>query len=256
MRLVSYNILDGGTGRDGALASVIRARNPDVIALVEAEDPSVVDAISRSFGMSAVQALGNAHGSALLTHWTIRHSINHAIFRPALSKSLLEASVVSPDGVEWTFGVVHLHARASEQDERRRETELREVLDVFAPHRAIGRPHVLCGDFNANAPYQRIDPARCKPRTRQEWDANGGDLPRSVVQRLLDAGYLDSLRAADPAASERAATFTTEFPGQRVDYVFTFGLDPHRIAAAWVDDSDAARSASNHFPLGADLRDA
>src|SRR4051794_32871835 len=118
MRLVSYNILDGGTGRADALASVIRARDPDVVALVEAEDPAVVDAISRSLGMSAVQAIGNSHASALLTRgstqlaraWTIRDSINHALFRPALTKSLLEATVLSPSGAEWIFGVVHLHA--------------------------------------------------------------------------------------------------------------------------------------------------
>jgi endonuclease/exonuclease/phosphatase family metal-dependent hydrolase len=255
MRLVSYNILDGGAGRADALASVIRSRDPDVVAVVEAEDPGVVDAIARSLGMTAVQALGNSHASALLTRWTIRHSINHALFRPALTKSLLEASVISPGGAEWTIGVVHLHARASDQDERRREVELAEVLDAFAPHRAAGLAHLLCGDFNANAPYQRIDPARCKPRTRQEWEANGGDLPRRVVQKLLDAGYRDALRDADPRAAEHAATFTTEFPGQGVDYVFTFGLDPRRVVAAWVHDSDAARSASDHFPIGAEIRD-
>ena len=38
-----------------------------------------------------------------------------------------------------------------------------QVLEVFRGHREANRPHLLCGDFNANAPYQRIDPARCKP---------------------------------------------------------------------------------------------
>ena len=34
MRLVSYNILDGGEGRADPLAEVIEAQRPDVIGLV------------------------------------------------------------------------------------------------------------------------------------------------------------------------------------------------------------------------------
>ena len=76
---------------------------------------------------------------------------------------------------------------------------------------------------------QKIDPARCKPRTRKEWEENGGGVPRRVVSRMLQAGYVDSLHAADPAAAETLGSFTTEFPGQRVDYILTWGIEPARI---------------------------
>src|SRR6185436_13848635 len=120
---------------------------------------------------------------ALLTRHTIRESINHALLHPRqLSKSLLEATVVDEKGTEWSFGVIHLHAHAGEKDEAEREREMGKVLEIFAPHRAQKRPHILCGDFNSNSPIQQIDPERCKPGTRKEWGQNGGYIPRRVVQ--------------------------------------------------------------------------
>jgi endonuclease/exonuclease/phosphatase family metal-dependent hydrolase len=253
LRIVSYNILDGGGRRAGVLGDVIEAQQPDVVGLVEAEDLAVVEGLAGRLGMDFVHAPGNSHASALLSRWTIRDSINHALLEPALSKSLLEVTVIDPAGREWVFGVVHFHAGAAEADERRREEELAVVLRVFAPHREAGRPHLLCGDFNANSPVQQIDPARCKPRTRKEWEQNGGHIPRRVVQRLLDAGYVDSLHAAYPREAQTTASFTTEHPGQRVDYVFTFAIDPGRIKSAWVYQVKPAADASDHFPAGAEI---
>lgn len=255
MRILSYNILDGGGDRVERLAQVIEGQQPDVVALVEADDPGVVERLAGRLHMDFVHAPGNSHASALLSRFPITESVNHAPMHPALEKSLLEASVRGPDGADLTLGVVHLHARAYEADEVIRERELAVVLDVFAPHRDAGRPHVLCGDFNANAPYQRIDLARCKEKTRLAWHANGGDLPRRVVQRLLDAGYLDSLYAFDRHAGETATTFTTQEPGQRVDYVFTYAIDPARIRRAWVVADPPAVDASDHFPVALELID-
>ena len=253
MRIVSYNILDGGGRRAGGIGDVIESQRPDVVCLVEAEDAAVVEGLASRLGMDFVHAPGNSHASALLSRWTIRDSINHALLQPAISKSLLEATVIDPAGREWVFGVLHLHAHATEADERRREEEIDVVLRVFAPHRDAGRPHFLCGDFNANSPVQQIDPARCKPRTRKEWEQNGGQVPRRVVQRLLDAGYVDSLHAVYPREAQTTGSFTTEYPGQRVDYVFTFGIEPDRIKSAWVHQVNPAAEASDHFPAGAEI---
>ena len=250
MRLVSYNILDGGVGRADALADVIAAQRPDIVALVEAEDDAVVDHLARRLDMDYLLAPGNTHASALLTRWPVRESVNHAPLHKELEKSLLEATVVEPTGREWTLGVLHLHAHGLEADEEERLRELEVVLKAFEPHRRARRPHLLCGDFNANAPYQRIDPAKCKPRTQKEWEQNGGGLPRRAVQRVLNAAYVDTLREVDPAASETVGTFKTEFPGQRVDYIFAHGFELAQLRQAWVEQSALARGASDHYPVG------
>ena len=254
MRIVSYNILDGGAPRLNLLAQVLESERPDVVGLVEADDPVVVEAMANRLKMDFIHAEGNKKASALLSRFPIRHSINHAPQHPKLIKSLLEAAVVDPSGAEWTLGVLHLHARAAEQDETIREGEIAEVLEIFRPHREARRPHLLVGDFNANAPYQKIEPTLCKPGTQKAFYSNGGHLPRRVIGRLLDAGYADSLRALYPLMSETCGSFTTQMPGQRVDYIFTFNIDPARLRKARVIYDEPAREASDHFPLMLEVR--
>lgn len=264
MNLLSYNILDGGTSgrgtRDGPererlLWRVIPAA-VDVVALVEADDAGFVERLAGRLNMDFIHARGNSHAAALLSRLPILRTVNHARLRPELEKSLLEATVLDPELGELAIGVVHLHARAYEADEDVRERELDVVLDAFAGHRRRNAPHLLCGDFNANAPYQRIDPARCKPKTRAAWEAQGGSLPRRVVQRLLDAGYVDTLHQFDREAAETQGTFSTEFCGQRVDYVFAFGIEPACITDAGIVSSSHAREASDHFPVFVEIETA
>jgi endonuclease/exonuclease/phosphatase family metal-dependent hydrolase len=254
MRVLSYNILDGGEGRADPLAEVIEAQRADVVCLVEASDLAVVERIANRLKMDHVQAAGRTKGaSALLTRYTIRDSANHALLRGGLSKSLLEATLIDPAGTEWGFGVVHLHAHARESDEAEREKELAVVLDVFAPHRAGKRAHLICGDFNANSPMQRIDIEKCKPSTRKEYAENGGDLPRRVVQTMLDGGYVDTAHAVRGDWAATHGTFSTQFPGQRVDYIFAHGVDRSRLKDAWIEYDRLAKYASDHFPVGAEI---
>ena len=246
MRVLSYNILDGGEGRADPLAEVIEANRPDVVALVEATNLQVIERIANRLKMDYVHAPGReSQASALLTRWTIRDSINHGLLRPGLSKSLLEATVIDPNGQQWVFGVVHLHHHAREADEQQREREMEIVLDVFRRHREAKTPHILLGDFNSNSPRDQIDIETVKPRTRSEWEANGRQIPRRVVQKLLDTGYVDTFR------NGTSGTFTTQFPGQRVDYIFVYGVEPARVTNGWIEHDRLARYASDHFPVGA-----
>ena len=135
MRIVSYNILDGGEGRADPIAEVIEAQRPDVVALVEAEDLAVVERIARRLKMDFVHAPGNTHASVLMSRFTIRDSINHAPLRTELEKSLLQATVGTPDHGDVSFGVVHLHAHGREEDETQRVGELAVLLDVFRADR-------------------------------------------------------------------------------------------------------------------------
>ena len=51
LRLLSYNIKYGGTGRVDAIASVIREAAPDVVVLQEATDPNVVQRLASATGL-------------------------------------------------------------------------------------------------------------------------------------------------------------------------------------------------------------
>lgn len=253
MRIATYNILDGGQGRADPIGEVIEAQRPDIVALVEADDADVVGRLAGRLGMDSIHSAGNSHALALLSRWPIVETINHSPLHSALSKGLLEARVAEPHGAPWVIGVLHLHAHAAEADERRREQEIAVILDVFAVHRRAGTPHLLVGDFNSNAPTQQIDPGACKLSTRREWDENGGQIPRRVVERVLAEGYVDVFAAVDPQAAATTGTFSTQFPGQRVDYVFAWGIAPRQMGAAWVERDRLAQYASDHFPMGAQI---
>lgn len=248
MRLVSYNILDGGEGRADPIAEVIEARRPDVVVLVEADVPAVVERIAGRLKMDFVTADGRRHGGAILARGRIAESVNHSLLRPEFSDLLLEATVETPDG-PWTVAAVHLHARARLDDEKQREREISAILEIFADHRSKNSPHLLAGDFNANSPIQQIEIEKCKARTRDDFAANGGMLPRTAIAKLLDAGYLDTLHSVKGAEAARIGSFTTQEPGQRVDYVFSFAIDPRRLKNARIEHDRLAKYASDHFPV-------
>ena len=252
MRIVSYNILEGGIGRADPIAEVLLAQRADVVGLVEADDPEILDRIAWRLGVEYIAAAGpEGRASALLTRGRILESVNHALLIGASGpRSFLEATV-EIDHVVLPLGVIHLTAQATQERERIRETELAEALHVFRERRAHGEPHVLMGDFNANSPVQEIIPERLKPSSREALGANGGDLPRRVVRTLLDAGYVDTLAAHDPEAAAVVGSFTTLHPGQRVEYIFTFGST--RVDAAWVETDRLAKYASDHYPVGCEL---
>jgi endonuclease/exonuclease/phosphatase family metal-dependent hydrolase len=248
MRIVSYNILDGGEGRPDPLAEVIEAQKPDIVVLVEADVPAVVDRIAARLKMDAISAQGRKHGSAILARGAILESINHSLLQPEFADCVLEATV-AVDGAEWTVAAVHLHARARIADEAFREKEIAAILDIFGEHRQSDRAHLLAGDFNANSPIQQVKIEDCKPRTREDVAANGGVLPRTAVGRLLAADYLDTFHAFAGFEAAGVGSFTTQHPGQRVDYIFSYGIDPRRFRDARIEQDRLAKYASDHFPV-------
>jgi endonuclease/exonuclease/phosphatase family metal-dependent hydrolase len=203
--------------------------------------------------MDFVFGAGNYKASAVLSRFAILDSVNHGPLQKDLTKSLLEATVVDGGGRAWSVGVLHLHAQALEADEAIREREIDVVLKIFEPHREAGRGHVLMGDFNANSPVQEIDPALCKRSTREAWEKNGGGIPRRAIGRVIDAGYMDTFHAVDPRLAATTGTFSTEFPGQRVDYIFSFGIERAGLKSARIIYEGDSQEASDHFPVAAEF---
>jgi len=252
VRIFSYNILDGGEGRADPLAEVIEAQRADVVALIEADNFDVRERISKRLKMDVIVGQGKRHAVALLSRWPIVHTINHAALR-GKPDCLLEIVVRTPANEELTLGVLHLHAHAREQDEEIREEELDSVLEVFETHRRSRRPHVLLGDFNSNSPFQVIEIEKCKPSTREEWRQNGGNIPRRAVEKILTAGYFDSYYTLKAEEAKTRGTFSTQFPGQRVDYIFTHSIAQSRLKDAWIEQDRLAKYASDHFPIGVEI---
>ena len=78
-------------------------------------------------------------------------------------------------------------------------------------------------------------------------------MPRRVISKVLEAGYVDTLAARHELYAATTGTFTTQTPGQRVDYIFTHGIDRSRIRDAWIEYDRLAKYASDHFPIGVEI---
>ena len=60
LRILSYNILKGGVGREGPLGDVIKACDPDIVIFQEAYRPAVIQQLAETCGMASLGVLESA----------------------------------------------------------------------------------------------------------------------------------------------------------------------------------------------------
>jgi exodeoxyribonuclease-3 len=242
--LLSYNIRFGGEGRESQLASAIAECDPDLVVLQEATRPRVVERLADETGMKS-WAARPGHSLAYLSRVEIER---HEWHRPRGSKRhFLE---IVPAGLEFSVYGVHLSAVHSNWTERRRMRELRALLAVIESSKE--NFHVCVGDFNTLAPGELLDARRLPARLRAFLWLSGGRVRYETIQIMLGAGYVDGYRRLH--LEETGYTFPTWDPHVRLDFVFLPGTFADRLNACEVfAQSDAARQASDHFPLLARL---
>ena len=254
MRLVSYNILDGGEGRADPLAEVILAQRPDIVAIVEADNSRAFwsESPSGSRWISSTRP-GRRAAAALLSRWPIRATINHALLRGGLEKSFLEAEVIEPSTSRAGRSASFICTpRRWKMMRRQRENEIAIVLDAFADHRT--RPGLMClvGDFNSNSPHQQIDPTKCKPndaesiprQRRPDSAASGANDSRRRLRRYASSAHIRTIRI------RRHIHHPEPRPARRLH--LRVRLDG-TIRNAWIEHDRLAKYASDHFPIGAEI---
>lgn len=249
MRLLTYNIREGGVGRADAIAEVIEAAQPDVVALQEARNPKVVERIAQLAGFPFWGSKG-LHSTGFLSRVPV---IDHAWRHPPHTRhALLEVSL--GDGLPRLF-VLHLRAWFSKWSEQRRARELRGLLDgiqaqLVREEHAFAF-HLLAGDFNALAPGERFDTSPMPAWIRGMVWLSGRDIARSTIEMMRSDGYVDAWRTIHEDPDEQPGyTFPVWEPHVRLDYVFTPSAYADRINSVEVRRTpDVTRSASDHFPL-------
>ena len=243
LRILSYNIRHGGSGREGKIASVIRAAMPDVVVFQEATKPQVVEALARDTGLPH---WGSRRGESL--GFLSRVALDHVQWRkPRVSRHAFIEIV--PAGGEWRIVGVHLSAVHAAWTEHRRRYELRALLLAIQQHQH--GPHVLVGDFNTVAPGELLDFTKLPPRLRTLVWLSGGNIRFRTIQGVLDAGYVDAFRWLQPDLIGH--TFPTSDPHVRLDYLFVPKPCVARVSHCQVFSANDVREASDHFPLIAEL---
>ncbi|MGH9240385.1 MAG: endonuclease/exonuclease/phosphatase family protein [Vicinamibacterales bacterium] len=243
LRILSYNIRHGGSGREAALADVIRAAHPDVVVCQEASRPQVIEQLARDTGMTH---WGSRRGNSL--GYLSRQPLDHVEWiKPRVSRHAFIQIV--PAGVPWRIVGVHLSAVHAAWTEQRRRYELRALLLAIQQHQH--GPHVLVGDFNTLAPGELLDFNKLPARLRALVWLSGGKVRWRTIQGVLDAGYVDAFRVLQPDLV--GYTFPTWDPHVRLDYLFVPQPCVSRVTRCQVFSANHVREASDHFPLLAEL---
>jgi endonuclease/exonuclease/phosphatase family metal-dependent hydrolase len=255
VRLLTYNIREGGVGRAEAIAEVIRAASPDVVALQEATDPAVVERIANVAGFP-FHGSRRSHSTGFLSQVPV---LEYEWRHPRRTRhALLEVSLA--DGLPRVF-VLHLRAWFSKWSEQRRARELRGLLDgireqLIREQHAFAF-HLLAGDFNALAPGERFDSSTMPTWIRGMIWLSGRDIARSTIEMMQADGYVDAWRTVHADLQNAPGyTFPVWNPHVRLDYVFTPAEYASRLTACEVRTvPEAVRTASDHLPLLVEIAD-
>jgi endonuclease/exonuclease/phosphatase family metal-dependent hydrolase len=277
---MTYNILEGGTGRIDPLAEVIRLSGTDVVVVQEAlgeDGEKGFHKLADRVGMDRFLAENPRTGQAvgILSRLGVKEVVNHAAMDGRFSRGCLHVIVekpgarsqkpedggdemrehlrhgseyrpVAPGPEDLVVIGVHLPPGELVENEEKRLSELAALFDVAKLFQ--GREHVIAGDFNASHPSQKIELAKVRAKTRERVMSQGGIFPREVVRQMLEHGYADA-HALHHGASEFGTSFTTAHPAMRVDYVFvTAGLMPF-VRGCEVFRPEMGRFASDHYPV-------
>lgn len=241
LKLLSYNIRFGGTGREQALAETIKAAQPDLVVFQEAIYPDVIERLAHATGFP-FWASRRHHSIGFISKQKIAY---HEWHYPAGARhSFLE---IVPHNTDTRVFGLHLSARFSKWDERRRAREIRALIEGIKRHQ--DGFHVLVGDFNTLAPGEALETKRMPAWIKALIWISGRKLQRETIQFVLDAGYNDGYRMLHP--EEKGYTFPTWDQRVRLDYVFVPNAFRERLLECEVitEPSERIRAASDHCPL-------
>ncbi|MFD6566454.1 endonuclease/exonuclease/phosphatase family protein [Micromonospora profundi] len=263
LRVLTWNIRTGGRDRGGPdrldqVVAVAAGLAPDVLALQELrgfERGGLMAEVAGRLGMTAHLAR-SCFGQPVavlvrpplrvLDAGTLRRPFHHAAARVVVATSAGPLTVLGAHLYPYSGG--------------RRRMEVDWL--VAAARRAPGSLTLVAGDLNSLDPI--VDhTARLAGLSdlyrRRHLRRGGGAVDTRAVARLLAAGLVDLWPAsADGAPEADGLTVPTrfggaEFAGMRLDYLFGTPELAARVRECRVVRGGAADTASDHYPLLAEL---
>jgi endonuclease/exonuclease/phosphatase family metal-dependent hydrolase len=256
-RLMTYNTLNGGKGREELITEVIRANNPDVVILQELDGPVLLEALARQLDMHSFFAKANlqvlvdrrnfriaAHNVGLLSRYPIVSSHSYRSF--PLRRTLLEATIEYAPGQRLALYGVHLKAILLIGAEIWRLGEISLILRRIKK-RQVDKC-IVAGDFNtvAKGDHPNIHEFPKPMQTALKWQL--GKIYRFAIPRLVKAGFTDCYRKLHPA--EHGFTLPTPRPNTRLDYIFvSSALVPALRTCEVITTPEGVHKASDHYPV-------
>ncbi|MEU4400002.1 endonuclease/exonuclease/phosphatase family protein [Micromonospora orduensis] len=263
LRVMTWNIRTGGRDRGGPdrldqMVRVVTEQAPDVLALEELrgfDRDGLMATVAGRVGMTphlARSCFGQPVAVLVRPPYRVvdagpvRRPFHHAAARVVVATSAGPLMVVGAHLYPYSGG--------------RRRMEVDWL--VSAVRRAPGPLTLITGDLNSLDPTvdhtARLAGMPALYR-RRHLRRTGGTVDTRAIARLLAAGLVDLWPASAPGAPEaEGLTVPTrfggaEFAGMRLDYLFGSPALAERVGDCRVVRGGAADTASDHYPLLAEL---
>jgi endonuclease/exonuclease/phosphatase family metal-dependent hydrolase len=250
VRFLSYNILDGGRGREAELEEILAAQDADVVLLQEVAGQEFVRRLAARQDYSFFVGESNSRRTiALLTRLRI---VEASSFRPPILRhTCLHATLEYAPNAALVLLGVHLAAPAFTLPVE--FYRLLELNAIFGRLSAGGAQRTLvAGDMNSLAPGDTPDFRSLPLRVRLGIFLRGGHAARQVIGRMRAKGFVDAYRTLNPTVP--GYTFPAGMPKARLDYFFVSAdLAPALRECAVVMTPAGVRRASDHLPLRMEL---
>lgn len=250
MRFLTYNILNGGVGREAYIRAVVETVQPDVAVLQEVYDAGFLKSLGTALGMQAFFGDGNKRRRVgLLSRLPLRAVTSHHPF-PPIWRNVLEAEVEYQPGKTLSVIGVHPIASLAWPCEWWRWLEARQILTYAARH--VGAPCLIAGDCNAIAPGDHVHTAGMPRWLRLMILLQGNRVYRQSIRAYLSAGFTDCFRRLNP--NDDGFTLPPPLPNSRLDYLLANArLAPHLKSCRVVREPAAVLQASDHYPVVAEF---
>lgn len=261
LRIMTYNILDGGEDFFPEISNIVKQVNPDILAVQEANDEEFFYNLARELNFEPALGEGNrGFHVGLLSRYPITGWQNHPD-KGIFHHTFLEAHLETPFGPVAAF-VAHLRPGYETSEEEKRVREISAALEYMQPY--AGGLSFLAGDFNTMSPQDILNLSDWPPQWQVHLRLRGGELPRQAISRVLAAGYIDAYRSLypapgsdeDPAGSRYQAGYTLPAykPNIRLDYIFGSPQLALRLHSCEIVTAEGTKKASDHLPVVAEFR--
>lgn len=247
---MTYNILNGGVGREQSILEVLQAVQPDIVILQEVYSPGFLQNLGTTLNMESFFASGNKKRRvALLSRLPIRSVKSHHPFLP-IWRNVVEAEIeYQPNKILSVFGI-HPKANLAIIWEWWRLWEAKHILKQASVH--SNKPCLIAGDFNAIAPGDSIAMDTMPARLRLTLWLQGNRAYHLSIRAYLTAGFTDSFRYLNKLSN--GFTLPPPHPNTRLDYILVNDVLKASLKNCWVvREPSAVRKASDHYPIVAEF---
>lgn len=245
-KAMTYNILDGGVGREEMILSVIQTAQPDIVVLQEVYSVEFVQYLATSLRMAFFFGDGNARRHvSLLSRFPIISAQSYHPF-PPITRNVVEAQVECNSGSLVRVIGVRPVANLWLPFELWRTWEARYIANLL--HKYPKQPCLIMGDFNAIAPGDSIAVQSMPAWLRMMIWSQGGRPFSFSMQSYRAAGLIDCYRQLHP--SDHGYTLPARNPNTRLDYAYaTPALVPFLTTCRVIREPEVVFQASDHLPI-------